>query len=507
MAYDAQSDSPSPLRPGLAPAPPHGHDPRRHHHGHDDDHDAPPLVDISGWLNDSPAWLISAAMHLLLLIVGALLLVSVNSSDDLTIEALFTEDVGEQLIEEPLDLSAALEVELDEQMLTPTDLPEVADPLATPEPAPLMPDAPAFATDALTTPTLGVALSGREPGSREMLLKSFGGTAATESAVMAGLEWLIRQQQRNGSWSLQGPYDDGARVENQQAATAMALLAFQGAGYTPASAEDSRYRRAVEKAWPWLLETQLDDGSFFRQGANSHRFYTHGQCTIALCELLSMTGDEQYREPAQAAVDFLVRHQATEGGWKYDPGEGSDTSVTGWALMALKSARIAGLHVPSDVFVRIGEFLDLVARVDGSRYGYMKPDGYTTSMTAEGLLCRQYLGWAREDFRLRQGVDYLLDNRPEWRRGKRDAYYWYYATQVCHHMGGEDWRAWNSVTRELLPEQQVKRGRERGSWSPDGDRWGSHGGRLYITCLSIYTLEVYYRHLPIYQDVLTGGGF
>jgi hypothetical protein len=52
---------------------------------------------------------------------------------------------------------------------------------------------------------------------------------------------------------------------------------------------------------------------------------------------------------------------------------------------------------------------------------------------------------------------------------------------------------------QLLPKQQVKQGKERGSWDPEGDAWGDVGGRLYVTCLSIYMLEVYYRHLPLYR--------
>ena len=127
-------------------------------------------------------------------------------------------------------------------------------------------------------------------------------------------------------------------------------------------------------------------------------------------------------------------------------------------------------------------------------------------MTAEGLLCRQYLGWRHADPRLQQGADLLVENLPSWDDGERDVYYWYYATQVCHHMESLHWRRWNEAMREVLPENQVRKGRERGSWDPRGDRWGQSGGRLYVTCLSLYMLEVYYRHLPIYQLELLSGG-
>jgi hypothetical protein len=66
-------------------------------------------------------------------------------------------------------------------------------------------------------------------------------------------------------------------------------------------------------------------------------------------------------------------------------------------------------------------------------------------------------------------------------------------------MDGSDWDQWNAVMRVEVPRHQVKTGAEKGSWSSVDDEWGTKGGRLYHTCLSIYMLEVYYRHLPIYK--------
>jgi hypothetical protein len=118
-------------------------------------------------------------------------------------------------------------------------------------------------------------------------------------------------------------------------------------------------------------------------------------------------------------------------------------------------------------------------------------------MTAEALLCRQYLGWKRDDPRLMQGVKYLSRYPVDWT--EPNVYHWYYATQVMHHMGGADWVSWNEVMRQAVPKNQERRGPERGSWSPDRDAWGSNAGRLYMTCLATYMLEVYYRHLPLYR--------
>lgn len=470
----------------------------------DDRFDELPLIDVTTIVRESPPWLASAVVHMLVLILFGLFLRGSTVTRPLTLE-IYAEEIGEQLIEESLDLSAATELDLDAQVLSPEALPEVEMPLAMPEIAtPLLSGNTASSNQ--TSETIGIALSGRTPGMKEALLKSFGGTSTTEQAVMDGLRWLARKQLKSGLWSLSGSnYKDGAKVENKSAGTAMALLAFQGAGFTHQGDSTHPFAPVVKRGWQAFLKRQGKNGSFFREGAFNHELYTHAQATIALCELYGMTRDEELREPAQRAIDYAVGAQSDSGGWRYEANVGGDLSVTGWFIMALQSGRMAGLEVPSETFFKASKFIDRCSRQEGSRYGYMPRDAPKLSMTAEGLLCRQYLGWARDDDRLNNGVYYLLDNLPSMQRGKRDVYYWYYATQVLHHMEGDAWQRWNRVMRQLLPEQQVQTGRERGSWGIEIDEvHGKAGGRLYTTCLAIYILEVYYRHLPIYQQELLG---
>jgi hypothetical protein len=142
-------------------------------------------------------------------------------------------------------------------------------------------------------------------------------------------------------------------------------------------------------------------------------------------------------------------------------------------------------------------FLDSVESHGGARYAYQPGRVETEAMTAEALLCRQYLGWRDDDKRLLSGVKYLGRHPVDFE--ERNVYYWYYATQVMHHMGGEPWVEWNKVMRQEVPSHQVREGRQRGSWDPEEDAWGNQAGRLYVTCLSTYMLEVYYRHLPLYK--------
>ncbi len=472
--------------------------------------DAP--ADLLGKLiSSTPPWLISLIFHFSVMIVLGLAVLGAHAvvKKEMAIEVdlsnrkddeIYAETLGEQLTDPTQKISSdGLQPSKDDvaALATNTALPEVEHPLVGP---PVLDPTlgGTMSVGTVNTPNIALQFSGREEGFKKTLLKAYGGTALTEDSVRAGLAWLSRQQRPKGSWSMRGPYKEGSPIENEEAASAMALIAFQGAGYTPAGKISDPFTRVVMRGWKSLLKSEQSDGHFFANlTPEQHQLYTQALCTIALCELYGMTHDESYLDPAQKAVDYCVKIQTPEGGWRYQPGVDSDMSVTGWFGMAMQSARMAGLEVPSPVFDRIGKFLDSVQRDEGARYAYQFNAGATKPLTAEGLLTRQYLGWAHDDKRLRGGVDFLLANLPNW--NDRNVYYWYYGTQVCHHMEGKDWQKWNEVTRQLLPEHQEKRGGERGSWEPMGDRWGGTAGRLYVTCLSIYILEVYYRHLPLYQ--------
>jgi hypothetical protein len=217
-----------------------------------------------------------------------------------------------------------------------------------------------------------------------------------------------------------------------------------------------------------------------------------------------MTRDPQLREPAQKSTDFIVAAQHPQyGGWRYRPQFESDTSVSGWQVMALKSAEMAGLTIPSQVYSGVSRWLESVqGKTIRGAYSYHPSREESLAMTAEGMLMRQYLGAPRNDPTLLAGGDYLRNHLP--RLAERDAYYWYYATQVMFHLQGDYWTEWNRQLRDLLVSTQIKDGGSAGSWDPQipaGEKWGAAGGRVYVTCLNILMLEVYYRHLPLYIEL------
>ena len=342
---------------------------------------------------------------------------------------------------------------------------------------------------------------------------------ATEAAIERGLEFLAKSQRPDGSWQLED-FGDKPRLRSPTAATALSLLAFQGAGY---SHRQYHYAPVCKSALEFLLAHQQPDGDLYiptDEASNANaRFYSHSIASLALCEAFGMTQDEALREPAQRAVQFMVKTQdPVGGGWRYQPGFESDTSVSGWFMMALKSAELSGLKVPKSTFDGIKGWLEKAQASPQEphlyRYNPLASDTVQTrhgripnpTMTGVGLLMRLYLGWRRDTPEMIRGADYLLENLPAEGTGlnpKRDTYYWYYATQVLFHMGGERWKRWNSTLHPMLIKSQQLEGDQVGSWNPAGpipDRWGPFAGRLYVTTLNLLSLEVYYRHLPIYED-------
>ena len=365
-------------------------------------------------------------------------------------------------------------------------------------------------------------MGGRSKAGRSAMVAKMGGSAASEKAVTEGLKWMQRHQMPDGGWSYdhtggecKGSCSQPGTLghDSRNGATGMAILAMLGAGHTPFEGD---FQESVLKGVQYLLahSSASASGLDLRGPQEKSSMYVHAIATTALCETLAMLqqevkdnkGNEEDRgnnrkrlavmrqiEPAAlAAINFISNAQhRTNGSWGYTPGSDGDTSILGWQVMALKSAVHAKIPVNPNTVRGANLFLNQVQDEKGM-YGYRTPEG-KPSTTAIGLVCRMLSGMSREEPRLKLGVDRLSALGPD----NSNMYYNYYATQVMLHYGGDHWTKWNSVMRDRLVNSQIKEGHAAGSWNL-ADAHGASAGRLYMTCLCTMTLEVYYRHLPLY---------
>ncbi len=343
-----------------------------------------------------------------------------------------------------------------------------------------------------------------------------GGSPGTESAVTAALRWLKNHQDQDGKWDQDGfgkncdpkqppACDKPGTGQYDVAVTGLALLAFLGNGHTH---RISPYKATVRAGLNWLKNQQKEDGSLGK-GAVESWVYNHAIGTAALCEAYAMTKDVILRKAAQKAVDFIVKGQNPGLGWKYKPKSGrSDTSVTGWMVVALKAAKDAKLTVPQSAFDGALKWFDRATNTAG-KCGYMRPgdngsvirgvnDGFAKlpTMTAVSVYARILCGKSRDDDKVKKGIEILKQSLPEWNKPKNDKvdmYYWYCATCAMFQYGGRDWHTWNEKMKTALLSTQRMGGCADGSWDPVG-KWGMVGGRVYSTALNALTLEVYYRY-------------
>jgi hypothetical protein len=349
------------------------------------------------------------------------------------------------------------------------------------------------------------SFGGRSGSTREKLVREGGGNGESEAAVASGQKWIVEHQFPDGHWSLDNfnvparcNCDKFGKSENDIAATAFGLLPLLGAGETHKN-KKSLYGKNVEKGLKFLiLKQQQRDGNY------GGGMYAHGLATIAMCEAYAMTSDPLLKLSAQRAINFIRAAQSAGGGWRYEPRQGGDTSVVGWQVMALKSGQMAGLEVDdarNPTLSKASKFLNSVMTADGSGYGYTSVEEVSPTMTSVGLLCRLYLGTGPRNSGVVGGVNRLKQTPPG---ANKNIYYYYYATQVMHHVGGEAWEFWNPRMRQFLVKNQDQgttpgKPHLKGSWTSVGDPWGATGGRFMTTSLSLLTLEVYYRHLPLYR--------
>lgn len=494
------------------------------------------LAKLADWLiaGQSSAWLGSAALHLLAILILSLLWFQQPRPGRLVLVSPTEEMPEAESLDLLLDQAGAagmLSREQDDTQAAALPREAVAQaprlPTRTPGPTETPRPLESFWPTLPTNSTIvGGGMEGRAAGRRRGLALAGGGTPASEDAVERGLAWLAAHQHPDGAWRFDleecpgcnGACGDSGFFDSSTAATGLALLTFLGAGYTH---EQGPYQSEVQQGIYYLTENlsitslggDLRDKNYGvrrvegiptlveQVQGRGDNMYSHGIAALALTEAYAMSNDPELKAPAQLAVDFIVNAQFDDGGWRYRPATESagpgDMTVTGWQVMALKSGALAGLNIPYDTWLRLDGFLDDIQTSGGSQYRYVRRGEETRSTTAIGLLCRMFRHWPRDHRPLVKGLRLLGRQQPE----NNHIYYNYYASQVLHHAGGPAWKRWNQQMRDYLLETQARVGHEAGSWYFN-EPHSSHGGRIYTTALAIMTLEVYYRYMPLYQEAI-----
>jgi prenyltransferase beta subunit len=302
---------------------------------------------------------------------------------------------------------------------------------------------------------------------------------ATKKATAKALDWLSRQQNEDGSFS------DGGYAHNT-AITGFAMLAFMSQGHLP---NQGTYGPEVSKAAKFMIAAQRPSDGYI-VGSRGGNMYCHAMATLALCELWGQTGDDELKPVVTKAVDLIVRCQNNQGGWRYEPQPtGADISVTIMTVMALRSGKNGGLHVPDDTFKKALAYIKSCYRPTQGGFTYQPGSGQPGFARTAAGCCVLFLTGEYTAKEIPDAVDYLkkhFDSPMHFYYGQ------YYAVHAMYQVGGKDWEDWYArVTDWFLPKQSAD-----GSWGQTSRR---EVGPVYQTAIAVIALSTPEHYLPIFQ--------
>ncbi len=345
-------------------------------------------------------------------------------------------------------------------------------------------------------------------------------TPEHQRAVDRGLAWLAANQAPDGSWigkigyKLNNDYNHTSADKGHLGVTSLACMAFLAGGHLPGRGV---YGPNVERGLDFVLSCVQEDGYITRSGS---RMYDHAFATLFLAEVCGMTHREDVEAELQKAVDFIVKSQNDEGGWRYEPySRESDMSIVVCQVIALRAARNIGIRVPKSTVDRAARYVVASAytrdrpgefagpfmpgmEAELGTFRYQKDVHSRTSfpLTAAGVTALHGLGVYSDEL-IHKGLDYLphdlvrFDRMPSPQSPVSEGHYYfwyghYYAVQAMYTAGSPYWEPYFEEVRRVLLSIQ----RTDGSWPND-----IGPGPAFGTAVGVLILEIPYRFLPIFQ--------
>lgn len=318
---------------------------------------------------------------------------------------------------------------------------------------------------------------------------------ATERAIANGLEYLARTQNDNGSYS--GAYGDSAAIP------ALAGMAFLAKGHLPGS---EPYGGQINRAIDWVISCadMRENAKFpgYMGDKGNGRMYAHSIATLFLAEASGMV-DEKRQEKIDKllplAVKVILDAQNQQkgnpmhlGGWRYTPNANdSDLSCSGWALMALRSARLNGAQIPPEAVEKAVLYIKRSQNEGSGAFSYQGNGGGSgETLTGAAILCLELCGKHLDPASMK-GAKYLEKTYGVLAGHGQRYYGLYYTAQGLFQIGGPVWRGFATWMYDTFVPQQ----RADGSWGGSGN----NGSDAYATAMTVLSLTVPYRMLPIYQ--------
>ena len=309
-----------------------------------------------------------------------------------------------------------------------------------------------------------------------------------QQAVSRALEYLKREQRRQGYWEANGG-------QYRVAMTALAGTAMLCEGSTTTR---GKYALNIRRAVNYLLEMSQPNGLIGYKN-DYHYTYGHGFSMVFLSQVYGEEEDAQQRAEIRKvlnkAVEFCAAAQTSRGGWGYvsakdgnDFDEGS-TCIT--QVQGLRACRNAGIPVSKEVIDRAKEYIKNCTTPEGGVQYSIRGGGARPAITAAACAAMFNAGEYDSDL-VKKMLEFCQKN--VWPDGNRQYYgHWHYThfyySQVMYRIGDGDWKKYiDDIGQRILQNQSAN-----GSWKE------GHIGPVYTTAINATILQLENGFLPIYQ--------
>lgn len=308
-----------------------------------------------------------------------------------------------------------------------------------------------------------------------------------DRSVDRGLAYLAAAQREDGTFD--GTYGKSTGI------VSLVGMSFLSKGHLPGS---GKYGATLNRCIDYVLASQKPDGLLVETDSGHGPMYAHNISTLFLSEVSGMVDPLRQavlHKTLARATKLLLDAQAipkstkNRGGWRYQPDStDSDLSCSGWAFMALKSARLNGARVPDAAIESAVSYVLRNHDKATGTFGYTNTSEHADTLTGCGILCLELSGFHGADHLNRAG-DQVLATCNILPSKDHQFYANYYNAQAMFQLGGQYWERYAKWMYQTYLAKQL----------PDGSWRGQKYGTAYTTSMILLSFTVPYRQLPIYQ--------
>jgi len=306
-----------------------------------------------------------------------------------------------------------------------------------------------------------------------------------KDVIQDGLQWLNYTQHSDGSWGMQ---------DYRIFTTSLAGMCFLA---DADMMETFGYRERIERACSYILGRATGLG--YLGGGDKYSARSHITALNFLVEYARYTGRNDLKDEIVRGFNYTYSMGNLKG-WETDDSYSSDSSVVGWYMTLLISARKAGYTLPRKFYDRARSWMIQAAYGGSQLYcaegPYFEEDMGKTAIMFAG---RQFFNvklYKKDISRIAERLVSYVGRKIDQGTREIDPYFLYFASAGLFEGRGKEWYVFNLGIKNYLSdtaEHITFPNRDKGIYWPSAYKRYSRYGDIFYTAMHILTLQTHYR--------------